>query len=177
MKQASAALLFALLFCTDLAFAQASPQTPTPSPELKKQDFFVGTWKLEGTTKSSPYGPGGQKFESSEHLEWMPGGFFLLAHSYSDKKLEGVTVIGYDPNEKVFTHTTFNSTGRTELWKGTAEDDTWTWTRGGIGGKPVKVRLSIKKTSSNSYSFVQDVQPAGGGDWSIVAEGTGTRTK
>jgi hypothetical protein len=36
--------------------AQTSPQTPKPSSELKKQDFFVGTWKLEGMTKSSPFG-------------------------------------------------------------------------------------------------------------------------
>ena len=157
--------------------AQDSPQTPKPSPELKKQDFFVGTWKLEGMTKSSPFGPGGQKFESTEHLEWMPGGFFLLAHSYSGGKLAEVTIIGYDSEQKNFTHTSFKSSGETELWKGTAEGDSWNWTKEEkIGGKPFEERLAIRKKSSNSYSFVVERKPADGDSWSTVAEGEGTKT-
>jgi Protein of unknown function (DUF1579) len=158
--------------------AQMSPQAPKPSPELKKQDFFVGTWRLEGITKSSPFGSGGQKFESTEHLEWMPGGFFLLAQSFSGEKLAEVTVIGYDSNQKVFTHTSFKSTGETELWRGTAEGDSWIWTKEEkVGGKPFEDRLAIKKKSSNSYSFVVEMKPADGDTWSTVAEGTGTKTK
>jgi hypothetical protein len=158
--------------------AQTSSQNPKPSPELKKQDFFVGTWKLEGMTKSSPFGPGGQKFESTEHLEWMPGGFFLLAHSYSGEKLAEVTVIGYDSDQKVFTHTSFKSGGETESWKGTAEGDSWVWTKEEkIAGKPFDDRLAIKKKSPDSYSFVVEMKPAGGDSWSTVAEGTGTKTK
>ncbi len=158
--------------------AQTSSQTPKPSPELKKQDFFVGTWRLEGMTKSSPFGPGGQKFESTEQLEWMPGGFFLLARSYSDEKLAEVTVIGYDSDRKVFTHTSFKSSGETELWRGTAEGDSWVWTKDEkIGGKLFEDRLAIRKKSSNSYSFVVEMKPADGDTWSTVAEGTGTKTK
>ena len=157
---------------------QTSPETQKPSPELKKQDFFVGTWKLEGTTKSSPFGPGGQKFESTEHLEWMPGGFFLLARSYSGGKLAEVTVIGYDSYQKVFTHSSFKSGGETELWKGTAEGDTWVWTKEEkIAGKPFDDRLAIKKKSPDSYSFVVEMKPTDGDNWSTVAEGTGTKTK
>ena len=158
--------------------AQTSPQTPEASPELKKQDFFVGTWRLEGITKASPFGPGGQKFQSTENLEWMPGGFFLLARSYSGEKLAEVTVIGYDSDQKVFTHTSFKSSGETELWKGTAEGDSWIWTKEEkIGGKPFEDRLAIKKKSPNSYSFVVEMKPADGDTWSTVAEGTGTKTK
>jgi Protein of unknown function (DUF1579) len=158
--------------------AQTSSQTLKPSPELKKQDFFVGTWRLEGTTKSSPFGPGGQKFESTEQLEWMPGGFFLLARSYSDEKLAEVTVIGYDSDRKVFTHTSFKSSGETELWRGTAEGDSWVWTKDEkIGGKPFEDRLAIRKKSPDSYSFVVEMKPADGDTWSTVAEGTGTKTK
>jgi hypothetical protein len=158
--------------------AQSSPQTPNPSPELKKQDFFVGTWRLKGMTKSSPFGPGGQKFASTEHLEWMPGGFFLLAQAYSGNKLAEVTIIGYDSDQKVFTHTSFKSSGETELWRGTAEGDSWIWTKEEkIGGKPFENRLAIKKKSSNSYSFAVEMKPADGDSWSTVAEGTGTKTK
>jgi hypothetical protein len=39
----------------------------------------------------------------------MPGGFFLLAHSYSEGKLAELTVIGYDSeeDESVFSYTGF----------------------------------------------------------------------
>jgi Protein of unknown function (DUF1579) len=177
MKHTSPACLLILLFSAALVFAQASPPTRKPSPEMEKQSFFVGTWKLEGTMKPSPFTHGGDKFESEEHLESMPGGFFLLVHSYSAGKLAEVTVIGYDSNDKVFTHTSFTSNGQTELWKGAAENDSWTWTKEEtVRGKPMTQRLTIKKTSSKSYSFAQDMKPAGG-DWFTVAEGTGTRTE
>jgi hypothetical protein len=124
-----------------------------------------------------PFGAGGQKFESSEHLEWMPGGFFLLAHSYSGGKLAEVTVIGYDPDQRIFTHTSFKSSGETELWRGMAESDSWVWTkRTKINGKDFEEALAIKKKSSTSYSFVIEVKRADGGSWSNVAEGTGTKT-
>src|SRR4029453_1196243 len=172
MKRTSLACLFVFLFGTPCLFAQTSPQASKPSPELEKQSFFVGTWKLEGTMKPSPFSRGGEKFESMENLEWMPGGFFLLAHSYSGGKLAELTVIGYDSNDKVFTHTSFSSSGRTQLWKGVAENDSWIWTKNEtVDGKPVTERLTIKKTSSDSYSFVQDMKPAKEGKWFTVAEG------
>ena len=178
MKHTSSACLFVLLFSAAWLFGQASPQTPKPSPELERQSFFVGTWKLEGTTKPSPFSRGEEKFESMENLEWMPGGFFLLAHSYSAGKLAEVTVIGYDPKDKVCTHTSFTSSGTTELWKGVAENDSWTWTRDEtVDGKPMTERLRITKTSPNSYLFVQEMKPAKEDNWFTVAEGTGTKSK
>ncbi len=179
MKHTSPACLFVFLLSSAWLFAQGSPQPPKPSPELEKQSFFVGDWKLEGATKPSAFSRGGEKFESTEHLEWMPGGFFLLAHSYSAGKLAELTVIGYDPNDNVFTHTSFTSGGKTEVWRGVAEKDSWVWTRDGTtaDGKPVTVRLTIRKTSPDSYAFVQEVKPAKEGDWLAVAEGTGTRSK
>ena len=59
-----------------------------------------------------------------------------------------------------------------------ADSDTWTWTRDGrpVDGKPTKVRLRIKKTSSRSYSFTQDVKAGDAADWATVAEGTGVKS-
>jgi hypothetical protein len=177
MKRISAVGYLVMLFGAVSAVAQS--HTPTPSPELKKQDFFVGEWTLQGATKSSPFGPGGQKFKAIEQLEWMPGGFFLLAHSYADGKLAELTIIGYDAEEKAFTHTSYSAGGKIERWLGTAERDTWTWTRDGrpVDGAATKVRLTIKKTSPRSYSFVQDVKKADADAWSIVAEGTGVKSE
>ena len=176
MKMSSAAGCLVMLFAALAAHSQS--HTPTPSPELKKQDFFVGDWTLEGETKASAFGAGGQKFKSTEHLEWMPGGFFLLAHSYADGRLMELTVIGYDAEEKAFTHTSYGAGGKIERWLGTAESDTWTWMRDGrpVDGKPTKVRLRIKKTSSRSYSFTQDVKAGDAADWATVAEGTGVKS-
>ena len=39
------------------------------------------------------------------------------------------------------------------------------------------ISLTIKTASANSYTFVDELQPARGGDWSIVAEGTGSRSE
>lgn len=176
MKLNSAACVF-VLFC-GLPFALAQTPSHTPSQELKKQDFFVGNWRLEGTTTQSPFGPGGVKFSSSEDLEWMPGGFFLVAHSYSSGKLAGLTIIGYDTDRKVFTHASFNSSGETELWTGTARSDSWVWTRQReLNGKAVEERLNIKKTSPTSYSFSVEMKPEESDNWSTVAEGVGTKTR
>jgi hypothetical protein len=107
----------------------------------------------------------------------MPGGFFLVAQSYSAGKWAELTVIGYDPNQKVFTHTSFKGSGKTEVWKGTADDNTWIWTKNEtVDGKPVTERLTIDKTSATSYSFKVDMEPEGG-SWSTVVEGSGIKTK
>ncbi len=45
---AVAAFLFALM-----VQAQAPPM-PKPGPELKKLDYFMGTWKMEGEIKAEP---------------------------------------------------------------------------------------------------------------------------
>ena len=174
MKRSLVAFIF-IYACAAWA-GQPALSPPKPNPELKKQDFFVGNWTLTGETKSSPFGPGGEKFQSTESLEWMPGGFFLVARSYSGGKWVELTVIGYDPNENVFTHTSFSGSGKTEIWKGTAGDNTWIWTKKEtVGGKPVTQRMTITKISPASYSFKVEMEPEGG-SWSTVSEGSGIKT-
>src|SRR6266545_3617820 len=86
IKALLAVILTVLLTCAS-SRAQTSQPIHKPSSELQKEgDYYVGNWKLTGETKTSPFGPGGQKFESSERLERMPGGFFLLARSYEGEK-------------------------------------------------------------------------------------------
>ena len=51
-----------------------------PGLELKRLDYFVGTWKLEADLNPSPFSPAG-KFTRTEHNEWMQGGFFLISRS------------------------------------------------------------------------------------------------
>ena len=169
MKQILVAFIF-IHACAVWAGEPASSQ-PKPNSDLKKQDFFVGNWTLTGETK-----PGEQKFQFTARLQWMPGEFFLVSNLYSGGKWWELAVIGYDPDEKVFTRTTFNASGKTEVWKGTADDNTWIWTKKEkVDGKPVTERLTINRTSQTSYSFKVEIEPERGSS-SIVVEGSGIKT-
>jgi hypothetical protein len=175
IKALLAVILTVLLTCAS-SRAQTSQPIHKPSSELQKEgDYYVGNWKLTGETKTSPFGPGGQKFESSERLERMPGGFFLLARSYEGEKWTQLTIIGYDENKKIFTHTAYSTRGEIEVMEGTEQGDTEIWSGNGkVNDKPVKERLTIKRVSPTLYTFKFEMAPQGG-DWSLVYEGQGTK--
>ena len=109
-----AVLISALMLFAVSAWAQ---MPSAPGPEVKKLDYFVGTWTVEGTIAQGPWGAGG-KFTSTETTEWMPGKFFVEGHS--DFKMppelggdgKAVSYMGYDTNENVYTFNEFNSQGR-----------------------------------------------------------------
>lgn len=157
------------------AFAQA-PQMPQPAPELKKLDYFVGTWKTDADMKASQFGPGG-KVSSIDHIEWMQGNFFLLIHStFSSAMGNGLelAVMGYDSANKVFTYTAFNSAGEHETATGTFDGSTWTWNSDQTSSPSGKWRYTQKVLSPNSYSIKFEMSPNGSA-WSTVMEGTATK--
>ena len=178
MKAIVAAALITVL--THATFVRAQSSSPAQSPASaqmhEQQGYFVGYWTLSGETKASPFGPGGKKFLATEKLEWLPGEFFLVAHSYDKNKLAGLTIIAYDQNANVFTHTTYSASGEVEVMKGTAQGDTVIWsTDGKVHGQAVKERMTIKKVSPVLYTFKFEIAPASG-DWSVVYEGKGVKT-
>ena len=61
-------------------------QTASPSPELKKLDKLVGTWKVSGGAKGTI------------KYEWMEGGFFLIQHVEleHEQKGKGIEIIGHE---------------------------------------------------------------------------------
>ncbi len=170
---AVAAFLFALM-----VQAQA-PQMPKPGPELKQLDYFMGTWKMEGETKPSPYGPGG-KVTETDHSEWMPGGFFLLTHSETKSPMgeaKGLSIMGYKADDKVYTYHEFDSMGETISATGTVEGDTWAWhSEDKMGGKVMKGRYTVKVLSPTSYTFKFEMA-SDTGAWNTVMEGKATKTK
>jgi hypothetical protein len=175
MKTIWAVSLVTLSVCL-VSFAQSSSPPRKPNVEFHRvSDPFIGTWELTGDTKPSPFGPGGQKFASKEQLEWMPGEFFMVVHSYEDGKLSGLTIIGYDEREKVLTHTTFSTSGEVDVLKGTVEGDTVTWTQNTeVDGKPVKLRMKTKQVSPTLYTFTMELAP-NNDDWAVVSEGKGMK--
>jgi hypothetical protein len=170
-------LVSALVLLTASAWAQMSP---VPGPEVKKLDYFVGTWSVEGTIAEGPWGAGG-KFSSTDTSEWMPGKFFVEGHS--DFKMppdlggegKATSYMGYDTNENVYTYNEFNSQGRRENSKGTVSADTWTWTSSqNYGGQEIQQKMTMKILTPTSYSLKFDVS-VDGTNWMPFMEAKATK--
>ena len=178
MKRVIVILPIVMLLLSMLVQAQAPPK-PTPGPEVKKLDYFMGTWKMEGDVKPSAFGPGG-KMAETDHSEWMPGGFFLLIHSETKAPIgegKGLAIMGYKPDDKVYTYHEFDSMGETISATGTVEGDTWTWhSEDKMGEKIMKGRYTVKVLSPTSYTFKFEMA-SDTGEWNTVMEGKATKSK
>lgn len=147
-----------------LSAVSAMAQMPSkPGPEVKKLDYFVGTWTTDGTIAQGPWGSGG-KFTATDTMEWMDGGFFLVGHS--DFKMppelggdgKATSFMGYDTDQNTYTYNEFNSQGRRETSKGTFNGDTWTWTStANYGGQEINQRMTIKIVSPTSHTMKYEV--------------------
>lgn len=172
-------LNIAILSSTVLS-AQAQMQIPKPAPELKRLDYFAGTWKMDGDMKPGPMGPGG-KMSLTQENHWMEGGFFLLVRSkFSSAAMgngSGISLMGYDPDAKAYTYDEYNSMGEAVHSKGTFSVDTWTWTSDEtMGDKTMKGRFTMKLLSTTSYDFKFDVSQDGS-TWTTVMDGKATKVK
>jgi hypothetical protein len=161
------------------AAASAQMQRPTPAPELKKLDYFSGTWNVEAEMKPSPFGPGG-KMTGTDRTEWMQGNFFMVIHStYSSQSMgsgTGYGFLGYDAQKKQYTYEAFNSDGEHEVATGTpdAEGKVWTWYSSGDGPSPMKWRYTETVLSPASYAMKFEMSKDGNA-WSSVMEGKATK--
>jgi hypothetical protein len=103
--------------------------TPQPSPEHKKLEAFVGTWKDEAEMKPGPFGPG-EKMSLLETCEWFTGGFSIVCLTETTGfmgDLKTLAILSYDTEEKVYRFYEFNSMGWSKAAKGTVDGDTWTF--------------------------------------------------
>jgi len=178
MKPLSATITF-LIFLLAALSVQSQMPMPKPGPELKKLDYFVGTWTMDGDLKPGPMGPGG-KMTGTERIEWMDGGFFLTSHSDFKSAMgdgTGLAVMGYNAEDKVYTYDEYNSVGDAEHSKGTVDGDTWTWTSDGkMGAQTMKPRFTMKILSPASYSFKYEMS-RDGTSWSTLMDGKSTKSK
>ena len=170
------AIVISTLLLAGVACAQMGP--PQPAPELKKLDYFSGSWSSTGEAKPGPMGPGG-KFTTAETGEWMDGKFFLVIHSdFKGGEMgtsKGVAYMGYDPQEKVYTYDAFSSMGEAIHSKGTLDGDTWNWTNDfKAGPKAMKGRYTMKILSPTSYTFKFDMSEDGT-KWDTMMEGKATK--
>ena len=180
LKRGNIVLGLALTLMNGITFGvQQSVGTLQPSPEHKKLAAFVGTWKDEAEMKPSPFGPDG-KMSLTETCEWFTGGFSIVCLTETTGimgDLKTLSVLGYDPEEKVYRLYEFNSMGWSSAAKGSADGDTWTFDgESRIGGKLVKSRATIKLPSPDSATMKSEMS-VDGGPMTLVMELKGIRVK
>jgi hypothetical protein len=182
LKILKSLILKSMLTSVLLAAAAVAQMAPTPGPELKKLDYFAGTWSAEGTISPGPWGAGG-KFSSTGTDEWMPGNFFLVGHE--DFKMpadlggdgKGVSIMGYDTEHGVYTYDSYNSQGRSEHSQGTLSGDTWTWKSSQTyGGQEIEQRMTIKTLSPTSYAMKFEIS-MDGTNWTTFMDVKATKGK
>ncbi len=171
MGFALVAFLFPVLCC------QAQMTAPKPGPEVEKLGYFVGNWTVAGEVKPGPMGPGG-KMTGSSDAAWVTGGFFVE----SREEFKGppadssdLSVMGYNPDDKVYTYHAFDNTGHAAYYTGTVDGDTWTWTgTEKMGDQSMKGRYTATVVSPASYLFKFELSPDGT-SWTTVMEGKATK--
>ena len=170
------ALLFTL---ASILGAQAEPPAPKPGPEHQRLRYFVGDWQTEWETMPGPNGPGG-KVTVTDHNE-MLGDFFVVFHREGRSRPGGkeIGILGYDPEQKVYTYEVFSDDGDVGRATATISGDTWILLAPAIdscrqGGDKEKERFTLKEVSPTSYTFIGEVS-IDGGPWTRVEEGKATK--
>jgi hypothetical protein len=170
---------FAWVFLLTLVATAATAQMPVPkpAPELSKLDYFAGNWISGGDMKPGPMGPGG-KFSSTDEVHWMEGKFFLVLNSkFTGAMGDGssISIMGYDPERKVYTYNEYDSMGQAEKSTGTLEGDTWTFNSDeNFGGQMMKGRFTMKVQSPTAYTYKFELSKDGA-EWTPVMDGKATK--
>ena len=171
-----AALVFIVLCGSALA------QKPVePGPEVKKLDFFVGTWVADGTISSGPWGAGGN-YTKTHKFEWMTGNFALLNRTESKMPAElggdivSISLIGYDVQKKAYIDAGFDNRGGYSVTESTLSGDTWISTSSEKlpDGQVIQQRETTKMLSPNSYRAKFEVSKDGT-NWQVMMDSIVTK--
>jgi hypothetical protein len=80
-------------------------ETPKPSPEMAKLDFFKGNWTCQGKVNESPMGPAGT-MNSTARVQSDLGGFWqsgsVKGTMAKMPPFEGIFHVTFDPDAKQF---------------------------------------------------------------------------
>ena len=91
--------------------------------------------------------------------------------------LKTLSVLSYDPEEKVYNFYELNSIGRNSTAKGIVDGDTWTFNgESKMGNKLIKSRFTIKMPSPDSAVMRSEISVEGG-PMTLFMELKGTRLK
>ena len=159
MRLAPPALLLALSLC--LLTCPAEGQR-TPSPEHENLAIWIGDWSY-----SMGSGSGTMSFEPF-------GEFFVRADEVTPNGNEVIHVMGYDPEEGVYTWSRFYSSGYSDAAKGWVQDNTWTWVFSEPVGSIRRMTIAVESPENFSFKWERSVE---GGPWTQMSEGRTTRVR
>jgi len=164
-----------ILICgfTSLLLAQAPPAPPTPGPEHKKLEYFLGKWTVEGEIKANEFVRAG-KTVSTETATLGPGGFYLESRN-EDPSGTRLAIIGYDSHANVYTSYYANSVGLVGTGTGTVNGNTWTWmVEDKYAGKSIKGRTTVTILSPTQHTIKYEMADGKGG-YTTLVEGKATK--
>jgi hypothetical protein len=167
-------------FLVVIAVSAVAQMGEPPGPEVKKLDYFVGTWTTDGMIAQGPWGGGG-KFTATATTEWLPGNFFLQSKTDSQMPPEiggeskATMIMGYDTQQNTYTSDRYSSLGQHESSKGTLSGDTWTWTNtSNYGGMEIQGKMTIKILAPTSHTMKYEIS-MDGKNWMTFMEGKVTK--
>jgi hypothetical protein len=148
-----------------------------PAPELKKLDYFAGTWTMDGDVKPGAMGAGGKSTGTSKY-EWMDGKYFMMSQS-THKGVMGegteTSYYGYDASKKIYTYDSFSSMGEHNIATATLDGDTWTWLfDANMGSMTMKGRFVMKMVSPTSYTYKLEFSQDGS-NWNLIMDGKASK--
>lgn len=79
--------------------------------ELKVFDRMIGTWDTVTVQKPAEWTPDGGRSTATVTRNWILNGRFVMDTSLHSNGEEGISIIGYDPGQKVYRSWWFNSLG------------------------------------------------------------------
>ena len=91
-----------------------TPGLPQPDPALRRLDRLVGSWAMEGNLVGSDV----KNIKGETTFRWLPGDFFLEQHvriDFMGMQIDGLELIGYDPETDTFPSTVFSGFSPTPL--------------------------------------------------------------
>jgi hypothetical protein len=166
-----------LISATAVRAQEKKMEAPKPAPEVKKLDYFVGTWKSEGEIKQNPFMPAG-KMTSTSKCEWFPGGFQVVCHDEGKGptgSVHGLGIMAFNTEEKAYTYAGIDNFGMSVAAKGNVDGDNWTYTsEDKMGGKTYHGRYSMVTSSPDSYTFKYETSEDGS-NWMTIMEGKTTK--
>lgn len=96
----------------EIAAAWSKIEEPDNLPaELKVLDRMIGDWDAVSTMKPAEWTPEGGRSTMIIKREWILNGRFVMDTPIHSNGQEGMTIIGFDPNQKVYQGWRFNSEG------------------------------------------------------------------
>jgi hypothetical protein len=151
---------------SNAAQSKTPKQPPTPGPEHKLLDVFVGKWNMEGQQHAGVVGPAA-KVTAVNTYEWLTGGFYLV-HRFEghvgDSQAACIEIIGYDASTRSYPMYSFYNNGINNEWQARESDGIWTLTgEWQMGGKAVMVRCT------NAFSDLGNTMT---GKWEMQSDGS-----